>query len=51
MLTTILDLIGLLLLVLALAVVGWSMAAPPAGIAAGGVGVLAVSWLVDRRAP
>lgn len=48
LLTSVLDLVGMLLLVIALAVlVGtWSL---PGALAAAGVGVLVVSWLVDRR--
>lgn len=46
--TSILDLVGLLLVVVAVSVLvaSWSI---PASIAAGGVGVLAVSWLIDHR--
>lgn len=49
MLTTVLDLLGFVLLVLAIAllVAQWST---PAALAAAGAGFLAVSWLVDRRA-
>ena len=48
-LTTALDLLGLALLVLAAAVLAaqWSL---PAALAVAGVGLLATSWLVDRRA-
>lgn len=46
--TSVLDLVGLLLLVLAAAVLtaAWSL---PGALAAAGVGVLAVSWLIDHR--
>ena len=49
MVTTVLDLLGALLLVVALAVLVWPWLAAGA-LAAAGVGVLAVSWLVDARA-
>ena len=49
MLTSWLDLVGALLLVVALAVLVWPWSAAGA-LAAAGVGVLAVSWLVDARA-
>ena len=49
MVTTVLDLVGALLLVVALAVLVWPWSAAGA-LAAAGVGVLAVSWLVDARA-
>lgn len=47
-LTTLLDLAGVLLLVLgiALAVALWFV---PAGVAAAGAGLLLTSWLIDRR--
>lgn len=47
-LTTLLDLVGVLLLVLgiALAVAFWFV---PAGVAAAGIGLLGTSWLIDRR--
>lgn len=47
-LTSILDLLGLLLLVAAVAVLvgGWTL---PGALGVAGVGLLAVSWLVDRR--
>lgn len=46
--TSVLDLLGLLLLVFAasLLVAAWSI---PASLATAGVGVLAVSWLIDHR--
>ena len=49
MLTTVLDLLGFVLLVLAIAllVAQWST---PAALAAAGAGFLAVSWYIDRRA-
>lgn len=47
-LTDVLDLIGLLLLVAAAAVLAWPVSAALA-LALAGVGVLVVSWLVDRR--
>ena len=48
MLTSILDLIGAVLIVLAVAtfVAIWSI---PGALAAAGVGVLATSWLIDRK--
>lgn len=48
MLTTVLDLVGALLIVgaLALVVAAWSV---PAAIGVMGVGVLVLSWLIDRR--
>ena len=48
MLTSWLDLVGALLLVVALAVLVWPVSAAGA-IAAGGVGVLLLSWLIDRK--
>lgn len=50
MLTDVLDLVGLLLLVAAGAVAAWVMLAAPLGLAVAGLGVLGVSWVVDRRA-
>ena len=49
MLTSWLDLVGALLLVVALAVLVWPWSAAGA-LAAAGVGVLGVSWLVGARA-
>ena len=49
MLTSWLDLVGALLLVVALAVLVWP-ASVAGALACAGVGVLAVSWLVDARA-
>ena len=49
MVTTILDLVGLLLLVAACVVVLWEFSIPGA-IAGGGAGLLLVSWLIDARA-
>lgn len=49
MVTTVLDLLGALLLVVAVTVLVWPWSAAGA-LAAAGVGVLAVSWLVDARA-
>lgn len=48
MVTTVLDLVGMLLLVAAVVVVLWSLFIPGA-IAAGGVGLLLISWLIDWR--
>lgn len=48
MLTTALDLVGALLLVLAVAVLVWPLSAAGA-LAAAGVGVLGLSWVVDRK--
>ncbi|MGN7703508.1 hypothetical protein [Cellulosimicrobium sp. 22601] len=45
-LTTLLDLLGSLLLVLALAVFLWPVS-PALALAAGGAGLLALSWFVD----
>ncbi|MFD6093659.1 hypothetical protein ACFWGN_16195 [Oerskovia sp. NPDC060338] len=45
-LTTLLDLLGSLLLVLALAVLLWPIS-PALALAAVGAGLLALSWLVD----
>lgn len=47
-LTTVLDLAGFLLLVAALAVLVWAWSVP-GGLAVSGLGLLAVSWLVDAR--
>ena len=49
MVSTVLDLLGALLLVVALAVLVWP-ASVAGALACAGVGVLAVSWLVDARA-
>ncbi len=49
MLTDVLDLVGLLLLVAAVAVAGWVLVAAPVGLALAGAGVLGASWLIDRR--
>ena len=49
MLTSWLDLVGALLVVAAVVVLVWPWSAAGA-LAAAGVGVLAVSWLVDARA-
>lgn len=48
MVTTLLDLAGSLLLVTAVVVLVWP-ASVAAALALGGVGLLALSWLVDRR--
>lgn len=47
MTTTILDLIGALLLVLAGGLFLGSVLGVPAGLAAAGAGLLALSWLID----
>lgn len=47
-LTTILDLLGSLLVVAAAAVFCWSTWGPATGLLAAGAGVLAISLLVDR---
>lgn len=47
-LTDLLDLLGLLVLVAAAAVLAWGVS-PALGLAAAGVGLLGVSWLVDAR--
>ena len=49
MLTSWLDLVGALLLVVALAVLVWPVSVAGA-LACAGVGLLALSWLVDARA-
>lgn len=46
--TTLLDLVGLLLAVVAVGVAVWP-ASPAAALGVCGVLLLAVSWLVDRR--
>lgn len=52
MTTTILDLIGALLLVLAGGLFAASVLGVPAGLAAAGAGLLLLSWLIDRaKAP
>lgn len=48
--TTVLDLIGLLLVVLACAMAAWVYVVPAVGVLVAGAGVLGVSWLADRRA-
>ena len=48
MVTTVLDLLGALLLVVALVVLVWP-ASVAGALAAGGVGVLLLSWLIDRK--
>lgn len=47
-LTTLLDLLGALLLIIAAAVLVATWTTPGA-LAVGGVGLLVLSWLVDRR--
>ena len=47
MVTTLLDLVGALLLVTAFVVLLWPLLVAGA-LAAGGVGLLLLSWLVDR---
>ena len=49
MLTTALDLIGALLIILAVAVLVWPWSVAGA-LALAGVGVLGLSWLADRKA-
>lgn len=49
MVTSVLDLAGALLLVVALAVLVWPLSVPGA-LAAAGVALLLLSWLVDRLA-
>ena len=49
MVTTVLDLVGMLLLVAAVVVALWSLSVPGA-ITAGGVGLLLISWVIDARA-
>lgn len=49
LLTTILDLAGLVLVVAGLALAA-AVLFVPAGFVVGGLGLLAVSWLLDRRA-
>lgn len=48
MLTTALDLIGALLIILAVAVLVWPVSVAGA-LALAGVGVLLLSWLADRK--
>lgn len=48
MTTTILDLVGILLLILAGALFAAALWGVPAGLAVGGVGVLFLSWLIDH---
>ncbi len=48
MLTTVLDLVGALLLIVAVAVLAWPVSAALALGLAGG-GVLLLSWLADRK--
>lgn len=48
MVTTLLDLAGSLLLVASVAVLVWP-ASVAGSLAAAGLGLLALSWLVDRR--
>ena len=48
-LTDVLDLVGLLLAVAALAVLAWRLD-PAAALGTAAAGLLAASWLVDRRA-
>lgn len=48
LLTTVLDLVGMLLLVAALAVLCWSLH-PAAGLAVAGGGLLGASWVIDLR--
>ncbi|WP_411732178.1 hypothetical protein [Paeniglutamicibacter sp.] len=50
MITTLLDLLGALLVLCAVAlfVAQWSI---PGALGAAGAGVLVLSWLIDRRAP
>lgn len=47
MTTTILDLIGALLLVVAFGLYAWAELGLPAGLAAGGGSLLVLSWLID----
>lgn len=49
MVTTVLDLVGMVALVAAVVVALWSLSIPGA-IAVGGAGLLTVSWLIDWRA-
>jgi len=49
MVTSVLDLAGALLLVVALAVLVWPLSVPGA-LAAAGAALLLLSWLVDRLA-
>jgi len=45
--TTLLDLLGCLLVIAAVAVILWPLSVPGA-LAATGAGLLTVSWLIDR---
>lgn len=49
--TTVLELVGLLLLISAAAVLAASYAGPPAGLAAGGALLVAVAGLLEWRRP
>lgn len=46
--TTLLDLVGLLVIVAGVAVAVWPYF-PPASFVAGGLGLLLISWLIDRK--
>lgn len=46
--TSLLDLVGLLLVVVAVAVLVWPWTIPGA-FAIAGAGLLGISWLIDRR--
>jgi hypothetical protein len=48
--TDVIDLVALLLLVLAGALFVADLVGTPAGLASGGVGLLVVSWIVERKA-
>jgi hypothetical protein len=48
-LTTFMDLLGLLLLVAGACVWVWLLLGCAAGLGVAGLGLLGVSWLVDRR--
>lgn len=47
--TSVLDLVGLLFLVAAAAVLVFTWTSLPGALAVGGAGLLAVSFLIDRR--
>lgn len=48
-LTSAIDLLGLLLILAAIVWAIWILVFPPAALAAGGLGLLGIGWLVDRN--
>ncbi len=51
LITTLLDLVGLLLLVAAATALAAVLVGAPLALAVAGLGLLAVSWLLDRLSP